>query len=110
MKESSGLFAPAAFTGDVAFEYNWSRRIYAGVDCQFSTGRKGSVIDMLQGNEVREAVLPGYADLGVYFEYATSRVLSLWARGGNLLNMTIQRNPIYAEKGINFTVGVCVNL
>ena len=80
MKESSGLFAPAAFTGDVAFEYNWSMRIYAGVDCQFSTGRKGSVIDMLQGNDVREAVLPGYADLGVYFEYATSRVLSLWAR------------------------------
>ena len=110
MKESSGLFAPAAFTGDVAFEYNWSRRIYAGVDCQFSTGRKGSLIDMTQGNDVHEAVIPGYADLGVYFEYAPSQILSVWARGGNLLNMTIQRNPIYAEKGINFTVGVCLNL
>jgi hypothetical protein len=110
IKESSGLFAPAAFTGDVAFEYNWSRRIYAGVDCQFSTGRKGSLIDMTQGNDVHEAVIPGYADLGVYFEYAPSHIVSLWARGGNLLNMTIQRNPIYAEKGINFTVGVCLNL
>jgi hypothetical protein len=110
MKDSSGLFAPAAFTGDVALEYNWSRRIYAGVDCMFSTARHGSVIDMLQDNGVHEAVLPGYADLGVYFEYAPSHILSVWARGGNLLNMTIQRNPIYAEKGINFTVGVCLNL
>ena len=105
-----GLFAPAAFTGDVAFEYNWSRRIYAGVDCQFSTGRKGSVVDLFRGNAVYDAVIPGYADLGVYFEYAASHVLSFWARGGNLLNMTIQRNPIYAEKGINFTIGVCLNL
>ena len=110
MKGSSGLFAPAAFTGDVSFEYNWSRRVYAGVDCVFSTARKGSVIDMQNDNDVHEAVIPGYADLGVYFEYAPSQILSVWARGGNLLNMTIQRNPIYAEKGINFTVGVCLNL
>lgn len=110
MKDSVGLFAPAAFTGDVAFEYNWSRRIYAGVDCMFSTARKGSVVDMLQGDSVHDAVIPGYADLGIYFEYATSSWLSLWVRGGNLLNMTVQRNPVYAERGINFTVGVCLNL
>ena len=110
LRKVDGLFAPAAFTGDVAFEYNWSRRIYAGVDCQFSTGRKGSVVDLFRGNAVHDAVIPGYADLGVYFEYAASHVLSFWARGGNLLNMTIQRNPIYAEKGINFTIGVCLNL
>lgn len=110
MKDSSGLFAPAAFTGDVSFEYNWSRRVYAGVDCVFSTARKGSVIDMQNDNDVHEAVIPGYADLGVYFEYAPSQILSVWVRGGNLLNMTIQRNPIYAEKGINFTLGVCLNL
>jgi hypothetical protein len=65
---------------------------------------------MLQDNSAYESVIPGYADLGVYFEYAASHILSVWARGGNLLNMTIQRNPIYAEKGINFTVGVCLNL
>lgn len=110
LKNADGLFAPAAFTGDVAFEYNWSRRIYAGVDCLFSTERKGSVVNLLQDGSVHEAVIPGYADLGVYFEYAPSHILSVWARGGNLLNMTIQRNPIYAEKGINFTVGICLNL
>jgi hypothetical protein len=34
----------------------------------------------------------------------------LWARGGNLLNMTIQRTPLYAQGGISFTVGICLNL
>ena len=110
LKNSDGLFAPAAFSGDVAFEYNWSRRIYAGIDCMFSTGRKGSVVNLLQDAAVHEAVIPGYADLGLYFEYGATNCLSLWMRGGNLLNMTIQRNPIYAERGVNFTVGVCLNL
>ena len=59
---------------------------------------------------MEEAVIPWYADLGVNFEYAINRSVSLWARGGNLLNMTIQRNPLYAEKGINLTVGICLNL
>ena len=57
-----------------------------------------------------DSVIPGYADLGVNFEWVTSRKLSLWARGGNLLNMTIQRTPLYAQGGISFTVGICLNL
>lgn len=109
LKNADGLFAPAALTGDVSFEYNWSRRIYAGVDCQFSTVRKGTVADFVSGS-VYGAELPGYADLGVYFEYACSRTFSVWARGGNLLNMTIQRNPLFAEKGVGVTVGICLNL
>lgn len=109
LRNADGLFAPAALTGDVSFEYNWSRRIYAGVDCRFSTARNGSVYDMAAGN-VYEARIPGYADLGVYFEYACSRVFSVWARGGNLLNMTIQCNPLFAEKGASATVGICLNL
>lgn len=110
LKESDGLFAPASFKGQVAIEYNWSKRVYAGVDCIFETCRRGSVLDLRQILQSYEAVIPGYADLGAYFEYAFSNSFSLWARGGNLLDMTIQRNPLYAEKGINFTVGICLNL
>ena len=79
------------------------------MDCLFATGRQGSVIDQLL-SQTYEARIPGYADLGIYFEYAATRSLSFWLRGGNLLNMTIQRNPVYAEKGVNFTVGICLNL
>jgi hypothetical protein len=95
---SDQVLAPAAFHGNAAVEYSWRDRIIAGADCNFATASKGS------------CVIPGYADLGVYAEYATARNLSFWLRAGNLLNMTIQRNPLYAEKGVNCTVGICLNL
>lgn len=105
MKNADGLFAPAALTGDINCEYNWKKRIFAGVDCQFATARKGSIVGYYE-----DVQIPGYVDLGVNFEYAVSRVLSVWARGGNLLNMAIQRNPLYAQKGASATVGICLNL
>ena len=92
------VLRPAALTGQVALEYNWKKRLLCGLDCDFSTSRKGGV------------VVPGYADLGFCTEYATARNLSFWLRAGNLLNMTIQRSPLYAEKGVNVTLGICVNL
>lgn len=101
-----GLLAPAAFTGDASAEFNIRKRVFFGVDCAFATGR-----DMIA--PVAENVtyaIAGYADLGCSVEVVTSRKLSFWARGGNLLNMTIQRTPLYAEGGINFTVGLCLNL
>ena len=109
LKDADGLIAPAALTGDLNFIYNWNKRIYAGVSCQFSTARRGTVAD-IASESVYEASIPGYADLGLYFEYALTRSLSLWARGGNLMNMSIQRNPLYVEKDVNFTVGICLNL
>ena len=99
--EGSSCVAPAAVTGDVSFEYNYRRRIFVGVDCIFSSARTA-------GNGYY--VIPGYADLGLAAEYVTSRALSFWARGGNLLGMTIQRNPLYAVKGPYFTLGISLKL
>lgn len=110
IRNGAGLFAPAALTGDVSFEYNWGRRIYAGVDCQFATARHGSMLNVSGGEAGLDAKIPGYADLGAYFEFAVNRVFSVWARGGNLLNMSIQRNPLYVERGVSVTVGICLNL
>lgn len=110
---ANAVLKPAALTGDVAVEYNWKTRIAAGVDCNFSTGRSGGFGYAEPGSDliqVRNAVIPGYADLGVYAEYSTPRNLSFWLRAGNLLNMTVQRNPLYAEKGVYCTVGICLNL
>lgn len=100
---ASGLynFKPAALVGDVSFEYNYNRRIYAGLSCDFSSERQCS-----SGSYS----VPGYADLGISAEYVTSRALSFWIKGGNLLGMTIQRNPFYAIKGPYFTAGICLNL
>lgn len=110
--KDSAFLKPAALMGDVAAEYNWKRRIFVGADCEFRTARKGNVMEALPGGspDIVPAVLPGYADLGIYAEYVTSRGLAFWIRGGNLLNMTIQRNPVYAEKGPYITLGICLNL
>lgn len=105
--DSRSNFKPASFTGDVSFEYNFNRRIYAGLDCRFSSAREGGDVSLIYD---RRPVIPGYADLGVSAEYVTSRGVSFWARGGNLLGMTIQRIPLYAEKGPYFTLGICLNL
>ena len=106
---TGGYFLPAALTGEVAFEYNWHKRIFLGMDCDFSTGRRqGSVL--FPDGTIKPAKVPGYADLGLNFEYLTTRSFSVWFRGGNLLNRAIQRNLLYAEKGVHLTAGICLNL
>ena len=100
-EKSISALKPAAVTGDVSFEYNYSKRIYAGVNCSFATARTGGLGSL---------TLPGYADLGVSAEYVTSRNLSFWVKGGNLLGMTVMRDILYAQKGPYFTLGICLNL
>lgn len=102
------LIAPAALTGYLDFVYNWKERIYVGVDCGFSTARKGLLMNAAPS--AAELKVPGYADLGISAEYAFTRKFSLWLRGGNLLDMTIQHTPLYAASGIYFTAGICLNL
>lgn len=105
-------FMPAALTGNVSFRYNWKKRLYAGAVCDFSSARDGNVMMAYQDEKAVyiPSSIPGYADLGVEAEYLINRKFSVWAKGGNLLNMTIQRSLLYAEKGPYFTLGFCLNL
>ena len=91
------------FSGDARVMYNWLQRIYAGVSCSFATPR-------VYGYETYAVAMPYWVDLGVMAEYKIDRRWSVWARGGNLLNMAIQPIPLYVEQGINFTAGFCLNL
>ncbi len=112
----NGYFLPAAMKGEISLMYDWKDRIFAGVDCGFSSARRGTAChyEMMLGGptefEYIDAKIPGYADLGVDLKYVLNRRLSVWARGGNLLGMTIQRNVLYAERGPYFTAGICLNL
>lgn len=105
---AQGLFAPASLSGYVNLEYNWKKRVSVGADCGFATARHGSI--MLADGTFNAAEIPGYADLGVTFEYRTARGFSVWLHGGNLIGMTVQEVPLYAGPGINFTAGICLNL
>lgn len=108
--ETAG-FMPPALSGDLSFRYNWKKRVYAGLGCGFSSARKGNV-KTVQGETVTyiHSGIPGYADLSADLEYVINNKISVWAKGGNLLNMTIQRSLLYAEKGPCFTLGFCMNL
>ena len=92
---------PSEWMADVSAVYNWNQRLYVGVDCNAASA----------GVTVNKAVyVPYYVDLGAFAEFAINKKISVWLRGGNLLDMEIQRNLLYAEKGINFTAGFCLNL
>ena len=97
--EGAWFVMPSEFMAEVSAEYNWYRRIYAGVDCEFASRAK--TLDAA-------LYLPYYVDMGVSAEYVFSRKFSVWLRGGNLLNMEIQRNPLFAENGVNLTAGICL--
>lgn len=107
----TGVLLPAALTGNASFRYNWMKRIYAGVCCEASTARKGTLTYLL-GEELSDMPdsVPGYVDLGVDLEYVINRRMSVWAKGRNLMGMTIQRSLFYAEKGPYFSLGFCLNI
>lgn len=106
-----GVLLPASLTGNASFRYNWMKRIYAGVSCEAATARKGTLTYLHgEGPFDRPDSFPGYADLGVDLEYVLNRRISVWAKGRNLMGMTIQRSIFYAEKGPYFTLGFCLNI
>lgn len=96
--EGLTLFAPAPFRINAHAFYNWGGRIRAGVTVEGRSKLPGP------------AVIPGYVDLGVQASLQMTRTLGFWIKGGNLLNQTIQRMPLYARQGIYFTVGASLNL
>lgn len=72
-------------------------------------GSAGTSSTVASGGQVAVR-LPGYVDLGLSAEYRFNRRMSFWLYGGNLLNMTIQRTPLYAGSGIWFTAGFTFTL
>ena len=98
----SGMFAPAAFTGFIRPAWHWGDRFTAGADVAWSTSRSAK-------SEKYEMRIPGWVDLGLFAEYRFTSQLGFWAKGGNLLNQVVQRNPLHAEAGMYFTAGVLLN-
>ena len=94
IEEESNVFVPAAFKAQGHIFYKWGGRIKAGFTIEASSKMRG------------KTGIPAYQDLGIYAEYTLGRKMAVWAKGGNLLNQTIQRTPFYAEGGIYGSVGI----
>lgn len=90
---------PAAFSGGGFLRYAWRSRLFVSVSAEFS-GKWGNA----------PYVIPGWVDLGADVEYRFSEKLSVFLAGRNLLNETIQFQPLHAMPGINFVAGISVKL
>lgn len=106
-------FMPGKLSGDVAVRYNWNRRLFVGASCGFETSRKGFLLPyggVSNGTVAAQGLsLPSYVDLGASVEFRLSRQFGLWLEGGNLLNQTIHRGVLFAERGLSLTGGVVVS-
>jgi hypothetical protein len=106
------------FTADASFIVDFNSRVYAGVTVEGCTSRNGNVSTVLHPlssavlltGDLLSAKLPGFIDLGLVAGYQINRKFGVWAKAGNLLAETIQRNPFFAEKGLWGTIGMTFSL
>lgn len=111
----NSVFLPSKYAAEMHLRYNWRGRISAGISSVYNSSSE-AYVTRLEGYNYKPSVeiadkvaLPYYVDLGLDFRYSFNPHVSLWLEGRNLLNMTIQKVPVYAEPAINFTVGVSLN-
>ena len=91
--------APPMFSGDFRALYIWHSRIRGGLNLSFATDRKGMAGTV-------PVTIPWWIDPGLELEYAFSDKTSAWIKSGNLIGMTIQRIPCFAQKGPWITAGI----
>lgn len=111
-KKRVRAFELSPFAGDVQVRYNWKHKVYAQVACEWALARRGHTLMKVDvdGSHLAPVTVPGWADLSLGVSYSALPWLNVWAKGGNLAAMTIQRTPLYAEKGANFTLGITLNI
>ena len=82
--------------------------LVAGLLAEWATARDGHGFyeSYLQSFDCHA---PGWLDLGVSAEFKATSRFSLWVEGRNLLNQTVMRNFMIAEKGPYVTAGICLN-
>ena len=99
------VFDLPSFSSDFSVTYNLRRRVYFGATLDMALARK---MTSSAATPVTYT-LPAWYDLGLYGEYKFNSVISVWVRGGNLLNQTIEKVPFIAEDGVHVTAGLCLN-
>ncbi|MDO5442319.1 MAG: hypothetical protein Q4G10_01475 [Bacteroidia bacterium] len=108
-----GAMTLPRFSGSADFTYNWNRRLFVGVSAEWATKRECTLLNstvLSPSTEHARITAPGWVDLGVNLEYWITGGMSLWLKGGNLLNQAVMRNMLIAEKGPFGTIGICLNL
>ena len=116
--DDTPMLLPSRFTGGFSATWNWRQRIYLGATMDAASYRR--MVNVPDWNlplwseynpyDTPAAQIPGYIDLGLNAEYRASSKVAVWAKGGNLLGNAIQREAMFARRGVFFTLGLSVNL
>lgn len=103
--QAAGLraFALPVFSTGIAAEYNWSKRIYAGITLDAQTS-------MVELDAADAFSIPGWADLGINGRYVYSDTWSFWAKAGNILNQDVRRSLLHMPVGPYITLGAVLTL
>lgn len=80
--------------------YNWRQRVVLSVECNYASS--------ISGMEYGAYEVPEKIDLSAGVDFVLSRHMSIFVKGGNLLNRTIQYMPSYDEPGINVGGGIAL--
>lgn len=86
--------------------YSWKERVIASVDFSYRSAVSGAVAD----GQCGEYSVPAICDLDVNLNYKVFRFLTVFVKGGNLLNMRNQYTPLYVEPGRNVGGGISITL
>lgn len=89
-----------AITSRAFVRYNWRQRLVISVECNYASS--------ISGLEYGAYEIPEKIDLSAEVDFALSRHLKIFVKGGNLLNRSIQYMPTYDEPGINIGGGVAL--
>lgn len=89
-------------TSRAFFRYNWRQRLVLSVECNYASP--------ISGAEYGAYEIPDKIDLSAEINFALSRHLRVFVKGGNLLNRKIQLMPTYNEPGLNLGGGLAVTL
>ncbi len=99
-------FGYAPFKWNLHALYNYRSRVFVGITSQFRS--KTPVWSRLYTTE--ECFISPMLNLGIEARYAVNRTITLFVKGENLLDNTLQYYPQYIEKGISFGGGLLVKL
>lgn len=99
LNDNSAITLPA-LSADVRALYSYRDRLKLGASAEFESARH------FYDGVSESKTIPMWIDLGAYAEFSFNSWFSVWARGGNLLNFFVRRDPFHVERGINGTAGI----
>lgn len=96
LKGDYDVFTPESFRAHLDVTCNSMNRMFAGISLDYVGPRTSQVY----------ASRPGYFDLGLHAEARLTSEITLWLRGGNLLNQKVEDVPFTGRRLPCATLGI----